>query len=82
MEEVTRRRDTMEEGELFEISKEKVTRAASELKLEVKDDLIACLRRNANVFAKDGHNLTRVDLGIMEHHLNITKRVHPNKQRK
>lgn len=73
MEEVTPRRTTIEEGELIEILKEKVTRVASKLKPNVKYDLITYLRRNADVFAKDVHDLTRINSGIIVHRLIIIR---------
>lgn len=82
LEKVAPTRSILEEGELNEIVEGKATRVASELGPGVREDLIACLRRNAEVFARDVYDSTGIDSRIVEHHLNITKGVHPVKQRK
>lgn len=82
LEEAAPTKSTLEEGELVEIAKEKTTRVASELDLKMKNDLIANLRKNTDIFVRDTHDLTGIDLRIAEHCLNITKGVRPVKQRK
>lgn len=82
LEEPITRRSTLEEGELMEITNGKTTRAVSELEPEVKDELIACLKRNLDIFAKDVYDLTGIDLALAEHHLNISKGTRLVKQKK
>lgn len=76
LEESTLKRSTLEEGELVEISEGKTTQVVAELEPKVKTGLISCLRCNSDIFAKDVHDLTRIDPTIAEHHLHITNGVH------
>lgn len=61
LEEVSPRRSILEEGEPIEIVGDKVTRVGRELEQEMKVELIACLKQNADIFARDIHDLTRID---------------------
>lgn len=62
LEEATLKRNTLEEGELVEIAKGKATQLANELEPEVKGKLIACLRKNSDIVAKDVHDLMGIHL--------------------
>lgn len=66
----------------MEIAEDKASWVARELEPKAKDDLIACLRRNTDVFTKDVHDLAGINSKIAVHHLNIAKGVRPVKQRK
>lgn len=79
LEEANPRKNDLEEGELIEIGHEKATWIASELELGVKASLIAYLRRNTYIFAKDVHDLTGIASSIVEHRLNISQRAQPVK---
>lgn len=80
LEELVPRKNTLEEREPVEIAEGKVTRVAGEL--GVKKNLIACLKRNEDIFAKDIHDLMGIDLKIAEHHLNVNRGAQPVKQKK
>lgn len=82
LEEANPRKSSIKEGELIEIGNGKMTQVASELELRVKESLIACLKRNMDIFAKDNHALTGITSSIAEHRLNINKRARLVKQRK
>lgn len=82
VEEAIPTRSTLEGGEFMETVEEKVIRVTSKLGPEVNNNLVACLKRNVDVFARDVHNLTEIDSRIVEHHLNLTKGTRPVKHRK
>ncbi|XP_057785571.1 uncharacterized protein LOC131003111 [Salvia miltiorrhiza] len=57
------------------------TKIGSSMSDQVRDELIICLRRNADVFAFSTADLKGIDRGLAEHCLNVDPKVKPVKQR-
>ncbi|XP_057770724.1 uncharacterized protein LOC130990511 [Salvia miltiorrhiza] len=57
------------------------TKIGSSMSDQVREELISCLRRNADVFAFRTADLKGIDRGLREHCLNVDPRVKPVKQR-
>ncbi|KAL0440224.1 UNVERIFIED_CONTAM: hypothetical protein Slati_2505400 [Sesamum latifolium] len=52
-------------------SPDKTTRIGSHLREETKEEIIACLRCNADIFAWTPQDLEGIDPKVITHHLNI-----------
>ncbi|XP_057808536.1 uncharacterized protein LOC131023016 [Salvia miltiorrhiza] len=70
--------DTRKKGEGREGFQTKIGPFMNE---QVKEELISCLQRNANVFAFSTADLKGIDRGLAEHRLNVNPNVIPVKQR-
>ncbi|XP_057770675.1 uncharacterized protein LOC130990460 [Salvia miltiorrhiza] len=57
------------------------TKIGSNMSDQVRDELIVCLRRNADVFAFSTADLKGIDRGLAEHCLNVDPKIKPVKQR-
>ncbi|XP_057793079.1 uncharacterized protein LOC131009684 [Salvia miltiorrhiza] len=57
------------------------TKIGSSMSDQVRDELIICLRRNADVFAFSTADLKGIDRGLAEHCLNVDPKIKPVKQR-
>ncbi|XP_057793083.1 uncharacterized protein LOC131009689 [Salvia miltiorrhiza] len=57
------------------------TKIGSSMSDQVRDELINCLRRNADVFAFSTADLKGIDRGLAEHCLNVDPKIKPVKQR-
>ncbi|KAL0445686.1 UNVERIFIED_CONTAM: hypothetical protein Slati_1696500 [Sesamum latifolium] len=63
-------------------SPDKTTRIGSHLGGKTKEEVISCLRRNADIFAWAPQDLEGIDPKVITHHLNIDPGVKPVKQKK
>ncbi|KAL0313192.1 UNVERIFIED_CONTAM: Transposon Ty3-G Gag-Pol polyprotein [Sesamum radiatum] len=63
-------------------SPDKTTRIGSHLCGETKEEIVLCLRRNADIFAWAPQDLEGVDPKVITHHLNIDPGVKPVKLKK
>ncbi|KAL0295202.1 UNVERIFIED_CONTAM: hypothetical protein Sradi_6846600 [Sesamum radiatum] len=63
-------------------SPDKTTRIGSHLGGKTKEEIISCLRRNANIFAWAPQDLEGIDPKVITHHLNIDPGIKPVKQKK
>ncbi|KAL0292282.1 UNVERIFIED_CONTAM: hypothetical protein Sradi_6995700 [Sesamum radiatum] len=68
--------------EVIPRSLDKTTRIDSHLRGETKEEIISCLRRNADIFTWAPQDLEGVNPKVITHHLNIDPRVKPVKQKK
>ncbi|XP_073270718.1 uncharacterized protein [Primulina huaijiensis] len=71
-----------EEPEMVEIGAQQHFRVAADLDHETKNELLACLKANPDVFAWSSQELQGVRPEIMEHRLNILPEARPVKQKK
>ncbi|XP_073041970.1 uncharacterized protein [Primulina eburnea] len=71
-----------EEPETVEIGNQRNIRVAADLDLQSKNDLLACLKANTDVFAWSPQELQGVSPKIMEHRLHILPEARPVKQKK
>jgi hypothetical protein len=73
----------VEELEEFEMGDpEKRVRIGSQLPHRVKEDLVAFLRRNSDVFACSHEDMPRIDPSVIVHKLNVDPSHRPVKQRR
>ncbi|KAL0444490.1 UNVERIFIED_CONTAM: Pro-Pol polyprotein [Sesamum latifolium] len=63
-------------------SPDKTTRIGSHLRGKTKEEIVSCLRRNADIFAWAPQDLEGIDPKVITHHLNIDPGVKPVKQKK
>ncbi|KAL0312297.1 UNVERIFIED_CONTAM: hypothetical protein Sradi_5629000 [Sesamum radiatum] len=63
-------------------SPDKTTRIGSHLCGETKEEIVSCLRRNADIFAWAPQDLEGVDPKVITYHLNIDPGIKPVKQKK
>ncbi|KAL0455236.1 UNVERIFIED_CONTAM: hypothetical protein Slati_0862800 [Sesamum latifolium] len=63
-------------------SPDKTTRIGSHLGGKTKEEIILCLRRNADIFAWAPQDLEGIDPKVITHHLNIDPGIKPVKQKK
>ncbi|KAL0411545.1 UNVERIFIED_CONTAM: hypothetical protein Slati_3744200 [Sesamum latifolium] len=63
-------------------SPDKTTRIGSHLRGKTKEEIISCLRRNADIFAWAPQDLEGIDPKVITHNLNIDPGVKPVKQKK
>ncbi|KAL0458472.1 UNVERIFIED_CONTAM: hypothetical protein Slati_0474400 [Sesamum latifolium] len=61
---------------------DKTTRIGSHLGGRIKEEIISCLRRNADIFAWAPQDLEGIDPKVITHHLNIDPGIKPVKQKK
>ena len=66
---------------LFEGNAEKEIVLGGDLTPEAEEQLLQCLRKNADVFAWSSEDIPGVSRQIIEHHLNIYPGSNPLKQR-
>ncbi|KAL0461253.1 UNVERIFIED_CONTAM: hypothetical protein Slati_0012900 [Sesamum latifolium] len=68
--------------ELIPGDRGKVTKIRSEMKEDVRDQVVNCLRKNKDIFAWTPQDLEGIDLGVITHHLNLDPIIRPVTQKK
>ena len=74
--------EDLEAVKLDETNEEKLVYVGSQLCRNVKNEIIQCLRNNADIFAWSPADMPGVDPQVISHHLNVDPKMLPIKQKK